>query len=70
MIIALVPALINAIKAIEDAVPGSGLGQQKLEALRQILVAADEKINDLWPKLQGIIGILVTLFNGTIWKKG
>lgn len=61
----LLPALIMAIKAIEEAIPGNGLGEQKLAAIRAILEATNAKIGDIWPVLQTTIGILVGLFNKT-----
>ena len=44
MILQLLPALITAIKAIEDAIPGSGQGEQKLAAVRAILEAVDGSV--------------------------
>ena len=64
-ILQLIPALIVAIKAIEAAIPGSGKGAEKLEAIRQTLEIADSATATLWPKLQGVIGVLVSLFNKT-----
>ena len=68
-IVQLVPVLITAIKAIEDAIPGKGVGEAKLAAIRGILEQADAAYTELWPKLQGVVGVLVGLFNATIWKK-
>lgn len=68
-IVQLVPVLINAIKAIEEAIPGKGAGEAKLAAIRGILEQADASYNEIWPKLQGVIGVLVALFNATAWKK-
>ncbi len=64
-IVQLIPALIAAIKAIEEAVPGQGQGEQKLAAVRGILEAIDGSYRALWPQLQPIVGILVGLFNKT-----
>lgn len=61
----LLPALIAAIKAIEDAIPGSGQGEAKLAAVRGIIEAVDASYKNLWPQLQPIIGVLVGLFNKT-----
>lgn len=66
MIIAqLIPALIAAIRAIEDAIPGQGQGEAKLAAVRGILEAVDSGYKALWPQLQPIVGVLVALFNKT-----
>ena len=61
----LLPAIIVAMKAIEDAIPGSGKGEEKLAALRQMLEAIDGGIAKLWPQIQPVIGVLVNLFNST-----
>jgi hypothetical protein len=64
-IINLIPALIAAIKAIEQAIPGVGQGENKLAAVRGILESVDAAYVDLWPKLQAIVGVLVRLMNKT-----
>jgi len=69
-VLQLLPALIVAIKAIEEAIPGSGKGEQKLEAIRQVLISIDASVGDLWPKIQGVIGVLVNVLNATgVFKK-
>ena len=40
-IVQLLPALIAAIKAIEEAIPGQGQGEAKLAAVRGIIEAVD-----------------------------
>lgn len=62
-ILQLLPALITAIKAIEEAIPGQGAGEQKLAAVRQILEVVDGSAKGLWPQISGTIGVLVGLFN-------
>ena len=70
IILQLIPALITALKAIEEAIPGSGKGEQKLSAIRGILEAVDGSITSLWPQISSVISVLVTLFNNTgIFKK-
>jgi len=61
----LLPALIAAIKAIEEAVPGAGQGEAKLAAVRGIIEAVDTGYKNLWPQIQPVIGVLVGLFNKT-----
>ena len=62
-ILNLLPALITAIKAIEDAIPGSGQGEAKLAAVRAILEAVDSSVSKLWPQISAVVGVLVGLFN-------
>ena len=65
MILNIIPALITAIKAIEEAIPGSGKGEEKLSAIRAILEAVDASAAKLWPQISAVIGVLVGLFNRT-----
>lgn len=65
IILNLIPALITAMKAIEEAIPGQGKGEDKLAAIRAILEATNAQIGALWPTIQTVIGVLVTLFNKT-----
>jgi hypothetical protein len=65
MVLNLLPALIVAMKAIEEAVPGKGQGEQKLAAIRAILEATNAQIGAYWPFIQKAIDILVGLFNKT-----
>lgn len=70
MVLQLIPALITALKAIEEAIPGQGQGETKLAALRGILEAVDGGVAKLWPQLQPVIGIIVATFNKTgVFKK-
>jgi len=64
-VLKLLPAIITAIKAIEEAIPGSGKGEEKLAAIRAIMEAANGQIGILWPLIQTTIGVLVGLFNKT-----
>lgn len=65
LILQLLPALIQAMKAIEEAIPGQGQGEQKLAAIRQILEAVDSGVAKFWPQIQTTISVLVGLFNTT-----
>lgn len=64
-IFAIIPAIIQAIKAIEAAIPGSGQGQAKLDAVLQILETVDGTLKPLFPQITAVIGVLVGLFNKT-----
>jgi len=65
MIFSLIPAIIKAILAIEEAIPAGGKGAEKLEAIRETLEIADSTVAALWPKIQGVVGVLVKLLNKT-----
>ena len=64
-VLKLLPAIIAAVKAMEEAVGGSGKGEQKLIAVRQLLELVDSTITNLWPTIEGVVKILVNLFNAT-----
>lgn len=59
----MLPAIIAGIKALEEALPGKGQGEAKLEALRQMLEAVDSAYANYWPQIKGIVAILVKLYN-------
>ena len=76
-VLALLPTIIDAIKALEGAFPVAGPGAAKLAALRSIIEAAYNTVADatlsfekLWPALQSSIGAVVCLANATgLFKK-
>ena len=59
----LLPAIIAAIKAIEEAIPGQGQGEMKLAAIREILESVSGQVTTLWPFIEKAIGVVVALFN-------
>ena len=68
----LLPAIIEAIKAIEAAIPQTGQGAQKLALVRELIEAAFEAVQDagvtfadVWPAVQRLITKIVGLFNAT-----
>lgn len=60
-----IPAIIAAIKAVEAAVPGSGQGKAKLDAVLALITAAEQSFTQYLPQLTSVISTLVTLFNST-----
>ena len=64
-ILQLLPAIITAIKAIEEAIPGKGQGEMKLAAIREILESVSGQVSSLWPYIEKAISVLVSLFNKT-----
>ena len=62
----LLPAIIEGIKAIEQAIPGQGAGEQKLAAFRSVLEsvystagAVTLPFDLIWPAVQKVIAVLV-----------
>ncbi len=64
-VLQLLPSIITAIRAIEEAIPGNGLGEMKLAAIREILESASGQVSMIWPLIEKAIGVLVGLFNKT-----
>ncbi len=64
-VLQLLPAIITAIKAIEEAIPGQGRGEDKLAAIRGILEGVNTNVDVYWPALEKAIGVIVGLFNRT-----
>jgi hypothetical protein len=67
LIIKLLPVLIQAIKALESAIPGTGAGEQKLALLRGLLETVDGSISANWGSIESVIAMLVKTFNKTGW---
>ena len=67
----LLPAIITALKAIEEAIPQPGQGAAKLAALRAILEGVSTQVAGLWPVIEKAVSVLVGLFNATgVFQKG
>ena len=65
VLLQLLPAIITAIKAIEEAIPGKGQGEAKLAAIREILESVSGQVSTLWPFIEKAISVLISLFNKT-----
>jgi hypothetical protein len=63
----LLPSIIQAVKALEEAIGEAGKGPEKLQAVREMLEQIDSSVAAVWPQVQGVIGVLVKLFNKTGW---
>lgn len=75
-VLMLLPVLIAAIRAIEEAIPGEGKGEMKLAQIRGILEVSHKNVGDalvefedIWPTLLTVITNLVIVFNAVGWKK-
>lgn len=78
IILSLLPLILDAVKAIEAALPQSGQGAQKLALIRTTLQSAFDvagnavaSFEQVWPALEKTIGAVVGLFNSAgVFKKG
>jgi hypothetical protein len=76
-IITLLPLVIQAISAVEEAFPGTKVGSAKLDTVKSVIQASyttakDVEIGfeDLWPALSSVIASIVKNFNlAGIFKK-
>jgi len=66
----LLPVVIDAIKAVEAAIPGQGKGEQKLALVRGMLETAFVTVQDVtvkfeqvWPVISATISNLVAIYN-------
>lgn len=65
LILKLLPAIVAGIKALEEAIPGQGKGEQKLAALREILELVDSTVSSAWPQIASVVAILVKTMNAS-----
>ena len=64
-VLKLLPAIIEAVKAVENLVSDTGQGAAKLQAIREILEAVSSQSATLWPEIQKVIAIIFGLANKT-----
>jgi hypothetical protein len=62
-VLRLLPAIVAAIKALEEALPVSGKGKDKLAALRTIMVNIDSGVTAIWPLVESVVATVVGLMN-------
>ena len=63
MILKLLPAIIVAIRTLEELLPGSGKGEQKLIAVREILESIDSSVINMWPQISSVSAVIVRTMN-------
>lgn len=62
-VLRLLPAIVAAVKALEEALPVSGQGKNKLAALREIMVNVDAGVTAIWPMVETAVAAVVSLMN-------
>lgn len=70
LLLTLFPLIIDAVKAVEAAVPTGGQGSIKLGMIRELLAAAyssggavAQTFEDIWPAVSKTVAGVVTAFN-------
>ena len=76
LLISLGPDIMKFMKAIEEMLPESGKGAEKLAILRGYLEGAWQgfgtalpAFEEFWPKLNTVISAMVSTFNAIGWFK-
>lgn len=62
----LLPIIVAAVKAIEEAAPVAGQGPSKAELLRALVASAYEAAGDDLPPLSSIAGLVEKLTGGIV----
>jgi hypothetical protein len=72
LVLSIFPALINAIKTLESAIPVESKGGDKLSLLKDVLQTTFDNstktvntFEQVWPMLQSVIMSIVNAFNAT-----
>jgi hypothetical protein len=72
LVIGLLPLLLQAIKAVEQAIPDTGKGSEKLELIKGLVQTSYDtssklsvSFEQLWPTVQGTVQAIVNAFNKT-----
>jgi len=63
IVLELLPAIIAAIKAIEELLPESNKGAEKLALVREIITSTGDEASKNWPLIESTINKLVGFFN-------
>lgn len=64
------PAIIAAIKSLEEFLPADGAGKAKLDIIRQVIEITYEASKEVWPYIEKTIEILVSAANSLgVFKK-
>lgn len=77
LVLGLLPTILEAVKAVEAALPISGKGKEKLELVKTSVQAVFDASNqtvttfqETWPQLEKVVSAVVTLFNSVgLFKK-
>lgn len=72
LVLTILPLILDAVKAIEAALPEGGKGSAKLQMIKDVLQASYSTASDismsfdqLWPTLEKTVTAVVTLYNST-----
>lgn len=63
LIIQLIPEIIKIVRAVEEVMPESGMGKEKLEFVREMLTKAHDGVTEAWPSIESVVGVIVKYLN-------
>lgn len=70
LLFSLLPIITQGMKSVEEQLPGTGRGEEKLALIRTLLEQAYENFTDakvtfeeIWPKVKVVIDWLVDAYN-------
>jgi len=70
MFLQIIPAIVSAIKSIEEFLPVSGIGKEKLALIREGLTRIYGDLSGIWPAIETFVAGLVKLANDVgVFKK-
>ena len=62
-VLQLIPSIIKAMKALEEAIPEENVGPLKLAVIRETLMSINDQVAELWPYIEKAINAIVAVFN-------
>lgn len=70
LILQLIPIILEIIKAVEAQIPESGMGKEKLQFIKDVLISTIPKVEEILGVVEKIVSSAVTLYNSTgVFKK-
>ena len=63
IILQLLPSIISAVKAIEEAIPSAGSGEEKKNLILDIIKEVSGTTGELLPAVTKVIELVVAVFN-------
>lgn len=71
LIVQILPYIIDLVRKIEEILPETGRGAEKLALLRNLLTAGYAGVSEAWPAIESVVAIVVEFFNRTKgWSAG
>ena len=70
LILQIIPIILEIIKAVESQIPESGMGKEKLQFIKDVLMSTIPQVEEILGVVEKIVSSAVTLYNSTgVFKK-